>query len=55
MLASAFGLVVAGATITLCGMTIVFVPQDLTYLGMSAEEIRAINPRLVPLLSLIHI
>jgi len=51
LLATAFGLFAAGITIMLCGMTVVFVPQDLGYLGMSGEEINAINPRLVPLIS----
>src|SRR5205807_1151171 len=29
----------------------VFVPQDLGYLGLSVGEMRALNPRLVPLLA----
>jgi hypothetical protein len=32
-------------------MTVVFVPQDLAYMGMSAEELRAVSPRLVPLIA----
>ena len=33
------------------GTTSVFVPQDLTYIGLGAAELRAINPRLVPLIA----
>ena len=33
------------------GMTAVFVPQDLAYLGLSVAELRAINPHLVPLIA----
>ena len=51
LLAASFGLIVAGATITAIGMTWVFVPQDLAFLGLSADELRAINPRLVALMS----
>lgn len=51
LLLSSFGLVAAGATIMACGMTWVFVPQDLAYLGLSIEEVRAISPRLIPLIS----
>jgi hypothetical protein len=32
-------------------MTRVFVPQDLGYMQMTADELRLINPRLVPLIA----
>jgi hypothetical protein len=51
LLAAAAGLVGGGLTILLVGMTCVFVPQDLTYLGLSVEEMHALNPRLVPLIA----
>lgn len=51
LLAAAFGLLVAGATIMVVGMTWVFVPQDLAYMGLSADDLHAINPRLVPLIA----
>ena len=51
LLAAAFGLVAGGATIMVVGMTSVFVPQDLAYMGLSAEDLCAINPRLVPLIA----
>jgi hypothetical protein len=51
LLASAVGLTVAGLTILFVGMTCVFVPQDLTYLGFKVGELQALNPRLVPLIA----
>jgi hypothetical protein len=50
-LAAATGLVGAGLVILLVGMTSVFVPQDLAYLGLSVEEMDTLNPRLVPLIA----
>ena len=49
--ATALGLIGGGLTIMTVGMTVVFVPQDLTYMGMTASELHAINPRLVPLIA----
>ena len=40
-----------GAMILRVGIGDTFVPEDLTFMGLSATEIRAINPRLVPLLA----
>jgi hypothetical protein len=51
LLLTAAGLVLGGLTILLVGMTCVFVPQDLAYLGLSVEELRALNPRLMPLIA----
>jgi hypothetical protein len=51
LLATAAGLVVGGFTIMMVGMTCVFVPQDLAYLGLSAPDMHALNPRLVPLIA----
>ena len=51
LLATAVGLIGGGLTITAVGMSIVFVPQDLTYMGLDADEMRAINPRLIPLIA----
>ncbi|MFB7368948.1 hypothetical protein ACFC0D_03790 [Streptomyces sp. NPDC056222] len=42
------GLFAGGAVISLVGLTGVFVPTDLTFLGTSAEMLEAVNPRLVP-------
>jgi hypothetical protein len=51
LLASSLGLVAGGATIMIVGMTTVFVPQDLAYMGLSANDLQAINPKLVPLIA----
>ncbi|MFC4598358.1 hypothetical protein [Cohnella hongkongensis] len=40
------GLVIAGV-----GVTTVFVPQDLAFLGVAAAELDAANPRLIPLIA----
>jgi hypothetical protein len=45
------GLLGAGLTISVVGTTRVFVPQDLIYMGLGASDLRAINPRLVPLIA----
>ncbi len=51
LLATAVGLVGGGLTILGVGMTSVFVPQDLGYLGVGVEELHALNARLVPLIA----
>lgn len=45
------GIFAGGLTILVVGMTCVFVPQDLTFLGLSVEEMKALNPHLVPLIA----
>lgn len=49
--ATAAGLVIAGATIALYGMTTVFVPSDLRFIGLDAAALRHISPMLVPVIS----
>ena len=51
LLASTLGIVGAGLTIMTVGMTSVFVPQDLEFMGVDVESIRAINDKLVPLIA----
>ncbi|HWA96850.1 MAG TPA: hypothetical protein VG713_00085 [Pirellulales bacterium] len=51
LLAAALGIVGAGLTISAIGMTSVFVPQDLAYMGLPADALHAINPKLVPLIA----
>ena len=51
LLACAAGLALAGLVILALGMTCVFVPQDLQYMGVSVAELQALNPRLVPLIA----
>ncbi len=45
------GMAVAGMVIIVLGSTVVFVPQDITYLGFTAAQMEAINPRLIPLIA----
>jgi hypothetical protein len=51
LLATAFGLALGGLIIAGVGVTTVFVPQDLRYMGLTADQLDAINPRLVPLIA----
>jgi hypothetical protein len=51
LLAARVGLTAGGLTILAVGMTCVFVPQDLTYLGLDVGDLHALNPRLVPLIA----
>jgi hypothetical protein len=51
LLFTALGVTGAGLTILTVGMTAVFVPQDLAFLGVGVGELRALNPRLVPLIA----
>ena len=43
--------VVAGVTIATIGATTVFVPEDLDFMGTTAEALKSANPRLVPLVA----
>jgi hypothetical protein len=51
LIACAGGMVGGGLTILTVGMTTVFVPEDVAYLGVGRTELDAINPRLVPLIA----
>jgi hypothetical protein len=51
LLTSTFGIVAAGLTIMTVGMTSVFVPTDLTYMGVTPQELRSLNAHLVPLIA----
>jgi hypothetical protein len=51
LLLSSIGISVAGLTIMTVGMTSVFVPQDLEFIGMTGAAVSAINPHLVPLIA----
>ncbi len=48
---SAFGMIAGGLTIMAVGMTRVFVPQDLEYMGVGVADLHAIHPRLVSLIA----
>jgi len=51
IVASTFGIICAGLTIMTVGMTRVFVPTDLTFMGVTADELRNLNAHLVPLIA----
>ncbi len=51
LLTCGLGIAFAGATIMTVGMTSVFVPQDLEFMGLAKSDLQAINPRLVPLIA----
>jgi hypothetical protein len=51
LLASTFGIIAAGCTIMTVGMTTVFVPQDIEFMGITPSELRAVNAHLVPLIA----
>jgi hypothetical protein len=51
LLLTALGLAAAGVTILVVGMTRVFVPQDVAFIGMPPENLRSISPVLVPVLA----
>lgn len=51
LLLAALGIVGAGITITMIGITTVFVPQDLAFMNLTADYLRNVNPRLVPLIA----
>lgn len=51
LLGTAVGMILGGLTIMTVGMTSVFVPQDLQFMGMTAADLHSINPRLVPLIA----
>lgn len=51
LLAASVGGIGAGFTIQLIGMTAVFVPSDLVFMGLTRADLDAINARLVPLIA----
>ena len=51
MICVGFGLFTAGATISVVGLTDVFVPTDLMFLTAEAAELRAANDRLLPFIA----
>ena len=51
LLFTGFGMLVAGLTIVPSATFVVFVPQDLAYLGLDRAALDAIDPRLVPLIA----
>lgn len=51
LLGTGVGMIGAGAVISLVGMTCVFVPEDIRFIGLTAAQLDAINPRLIPLIA----
>jgi hypothetical protein len=51
LLFTAAGMILGGLTITILGVTRVFVPQDLEYMRVEVGDLYAINGRLVPLIA----
>jgi hypothetical protein len=51
ILATASAMILAGVTITAVGMTVVFVPQDLQYMGATAAGLNRLNRHLIPLIA----
>ena len=51
LLMTSLCLVLGGSIIMTVGMTSVFVPQDLEFMGLCVGDIDALNPRLVPLIA----
>jgi hypothetical protein len=47
----AVGIILAGATIAIFGMTRVFVPSDLRFIGLDLGFLRQISPSLIPVIS----
>jgi hypothetical protein len=51
LLATSAGMIGGGLTICVVGMTSVFVPEDVAFLGLSRNQLNEINPRLIPLIA----
>jgi hypothetical protein len=51
LLATAAGMILGGGAILIIGMTSVFVPQDLAFMGLKVADLEAVNSRLVPLIA----
>lgn len=51
LLATAAGMIAGGLTIMTVGMTWVFVPQDLEFMGVQPPELKSVSERLIPLIA----
>jgi hypothetical protein len=51
LVATGFGMMAAGLTILMIGMTQVFVATDLSFIGATRDELARANPRLIPLIA----
>ncbi len=51
ILATGVGMIMAGVAILIIGMTRVFVPEDLAFIGLTRDVLQGINQRLIPLIA----
>ena len=51
LLIAGLGMLLAGFTIVVVGMTRVFVPQDLQYMNLTVKQLMVLSPHLVPLIA----
>jgi MFS family permease len=51
LLLGAAGTALGGLMILWVGITDIFVPEDLAFMGLSVEQLQVVNPRLVPLMA----
>ncbi|HAF15442.1 MAG TPA: hypothetical protein DHU55_14345 [Blastocatellia bacterium] len=51
LLATGAGMIAGGLTVMTFGMTRVFVPQDLKFMGLERKDLQAISARLIPLIA----
>jgi hypothetical protein len=51
LLVTAACIALGGLIITSVGVTKVFVPEDLQFMGLTAEQLQGVNPHLVPLIA----
>lgn len=51
MVCTGIGLFVGGAVVSVVGLTGVFVPSDVVFLGIDPDALRAANPRLLPFIA----
>ena len=51
LLFAGLGMLMAGFTIVVVGMTRVFVPQDLQYMNLTVKQLMVLSPHLVPLIA----
>lgn len=51
LLVTGVGMLGAGTVILIVGMTSVFVPEDLQFMGLTPAQLEAVNPRLIPLIA----
>jgi hypothetical protein len=51
MIVTGFGLLAGGVTVSIVGLTGVFVPTDLEFLGTDAAALKSANPHLLPFIA----